>query len=118
MRNLHGRYRLLPGPDAVQPVTVVILTFVEVNFVGTDDRFDNPGIARSECLAVLKFRDRIARRHRLVAPGYEYPAVGAFEPDAVCEVAAHNHSNAVCIQGFGPERTVNVPQALRRKHRG
>src|SRR3954471_13045597 len=110
MRDFDRRDRLLARADAVEPVAVMILALVEMDFVGFDHRRDDLWVAGRERLAVLQLRHRIAGGDRLVAARDEDPALAADELDAVGEVAADDHPDAVRVDPFGAERAVDVPQ--------
>jgi len=45
VRDLSRRNRFLPAADAVQPIAVVIGTFVQMNLIPADRGFYDPGIA-------------------------------------------------------------------------
>ena len=93
--DLNGRYRRLPGENAVEPVGVVFPAFVKMNAVGRYFRSQYPRIARIECLVVLVLRNRVARSCRIVSYGYEYPYLAAHEFDPVGIVVAGMNLHAV-----------------------
>src|SRR5205085_7460444 len=109
--------RLLPRTDALEPVAVMIAAHRKVDVVGPDLGSDDFRIARCERLGIFQLGDGIARGDGLVAPRNEDPAFAADETDAVWKIAADDHFDAVGVERLGPERAVDVPQAVRWKLR-
>ena len=48
MAEFRGRDGLAAAEDAFEPVAVLFLAFVEMNFVGADDGLDDLGVAGGE----------------------------------------------------------------------
>src|SRR5205814_974869 len=71
-----------------------------------------------ERLAVVELRHGIAGCHRLDSTRHEYPPIGTFEPDAVRKITADDHVDAIGIDRFRFERSMNIPQAALREFRG
>src|SRR6266567_2410188 len=115
---LGGRDGLFAADDALQPVAVLLLAFVELDLVGTDDRLDDRAIAGGERGIVVELGHGIALGDLLVAARNENPALRSIELDPVGIVAADAHTHAVRIQRFSLEGTVHVPQAVFGELRG
>src|SRR5947209_17278384 len=109
MSNLYRSYRRLPGSNALQPVSMLIIAFVEMNFVRPDDAIEDLGIACHERLRLCsRSGSRVAGRHSLIT-GDEDPALRSVEFDSVRIIARDRHSDAVRVSRFSLEFSVHVP---------
>src|SRR3954447_10753809 len=115
MSNLDGSDRRLPAPDALEPVAMLIIALVEMNFVRSDDAIEDLGITRHQRLRLFAGRTSgITCRHGFVARN-ENPAFGSVKLDAVRVFARDRHPDPVCVPGFGFELAVDVPESMRWK---
>ena len=110
MGDLDGRNRLLARAHALEPIAVVIGAHGQVEFVRTDLRVENLGVAGVQGLA--ESRGRIAGGDLVVAASDEDPAVGAFETDAIGEVVVNGHAHAVGVVRLDLEVAVDVPKPV------
>src|SRR5665648_391129 len=83
MANFHWRDRGFPGLDTIEPVTMLIIYFVQMDFILLDNGCQNFRIARIKCKATFAFRNRIAGRSRIVTARNKNPAFRAFIPYSV-----------------------------------
>ena len=60
MSNLGGRCGSLPAADAFQPVAMLVIALIEMNFPGPDHALQNLRVARHQRLQSLRLAARIA----------------------------------------------------------
>lgn len=86
MPDVYRRNGLLAGANAIEPVAVLIIAFVKVNFVRSDDSIENFGIACDERLYLALFGTGICRGDEFITRD-EDPSLCSVELDPVRIVA-------------------------------
>src|ERR1019366_4977801 len=109
VRLFRGGYRRLAGPDAGQPVEVVVVALMQMDFVRADCRVQNLGIAGVEGFA--EGGGGVAGSDFLGAASDEDPAVVTLEAHAVGELVVDDHGDAIGVFRLDMVGTVDVPQA-------
>jgi len=110
MPDLRRRGWSFPGPDAFEPVAMLVIALIQVDLVRANHAVKNLRVARHKRLQRNRLSSRIAGRDFNIA-GDKDPAFGSIELDTVWEVAADVHGDAVGIDGMGEKLTVDIPQS-------
>src|SRR5436309_3259833 len=108
MPDLDRRNGLLAAPYAIEPVSVLVLTLIEMNFVRADHGVEDFRIARYQGFEIRLFGAGIGRRHHFIAR-YKDPALSPVELDSVPVIARDGHGNAVRVYGLSLEFAVHIP---------
>ena len=95
-------------PDAFQPVSMLVVALIQVNFVRTNHTFENLRIARHQRLERNRLSSRIAWRNFRI-PGDEDLSLGPIEFDPIRKVAADIHGDAIRVNRMGQKLAMDIP---------
>ncbi len=100
MSNLGGRDGSLPAADTFQPVAMLVIALIQMNFICPNHAVQNLRIAGHQRLQSYRLAARIAGGDFNI-PGHKDPSLAAVELDAIGKVPADIHGDAVGIDGMG-----------------
>src|SRR5512142_330589 len=107
---VNRRYRLLARFNAIEPVPMLIIDLVEMNFIRADNRLQDPGITCIQCFGASFLCNRVARRGCIGSACDKYPSFGSFVPDAIWITSAGQHGNTIFVFSLCEEISVNIPE--------
>ena len=116
MTDLRGSSGNGSAADAIEPVAMLIIALVEVNFVRPDHRVQDLWIARLQRLQFGLRPGGIGSGCLRIARD-EDPPLRSVELDAVRKVAADVHGHAIRVDGMSKKLAVDVPKPMRRELR-
>jgi len=110
MSDLGRCYRRFARFDAVEPIAVLLLTYVQVDFIIANIGFKNFGIARLQRFAVFAFFNRVSRGGGVIAARDKYPAIVTLKTNAVGEITGWAFDdNGRLIEDSVNARLVSIP---------